>query len=126
MAQSFWVIPDVKGMRTPYSILLEQAKALTEASDGLLVGEVERTTATDYFRNTLNVVVPELNNYSFEVLYVTHGIQLFPARMFPSFGHQGGYELADASALEKDLEKLLASPQITNAIASLLAQVRGE
>lgn len=125
MARNFWKIPDVKNKKTPYSILLEQATALTTDTDGLLVGEVHRRTAGQMFYNDLKIVVPQLGPFIFDVLSVVHDINLFPVRMFPSWGNEGGYTLNTESDLERELESLLGSPEIEKVIEGLLAQVRG-
>ncbi len=54
MAESFWQIPDVSDIRTPLSILREQAAALTEQTKGQLVGVVETKSEGDDLRIALS------------------------------------------------------------------------
>ena len=131
MAKSLWVIPDIKGKRTPYSILSEQADALRGSTDGLLVGFVDRASHEGKFLSTLKISVPQLGNYTFSVITVEHDINLFPVRVFSQFdGNPFTYAdpnnlMNDEAALEAYLEKVLTSTEMQKAIGSLLAQVRG-
>lgn len=67
-------------MRTPLSILREQASALGSKTQQLLKGEIDSTTTGDQFTHTLSVVAPALNMYRYELLKVWHDIFLYPLR----------------------------------------------
>jgi hypothetical protein len=68
MVESFWAIPDSTTLRTPLSILREQAAALTEQTKGVIVGSVETRASNGSLDVILNLVVPALNDYRYRIL----------------------------------------------------------
>jgi len=114
-------------VRTPFTILKEQAAILSKATNGLLVGDVER------FQNqgqqnvvstlVLRVVAPSLDNYNYSVLEVTHNIKLYPLKLRNSA--TPGYEKQCDSeeAFEEALGEILSSAEVRKVISALLSDI---
>jgi hypothetical protein len=82
--KSLWGdLSDLEIVRTPKEILMEQAQLLTEATDGVLVGNVESQSGstTRLFIHDFDVTVPTLNNYSYTLLRIRHGVAMYPVRV---------------------------------------------
>jgi len=123
MVESFWAVPDVATMRTPLTILREQATALTEQTNGLLVGQVETKQQTDGNLSVqLEATVPALNDYRVRILNYEQPIGLYPGRL--SGTGMTVYETIDN---EDDfvivVKKVLSSQAIKNILTSLMSQV---
>jgi hypothetical protein len=68
------------------------------------------------FEHSFNLVVPLLDNYSYQLFNVAHGIDLYPI-------HTGeGVPLESEGQFTSWLAKTLSSPQTKRIIESLLAQ----
>ena len=126
MADSFWAIPDVTQIRTPLSILREQASALTQETKGVLVGQAEAQPDGGRIRVVLDVVAPGLNDYRYRVLEYTQPLEMYPGQLngpggvnplIPSVRIQDEPKFIDA------VKEVLSSPRVKNVLASLLAQV---
>jgi len=65
----------------PRAILLEQARYLTEAMSGMLVGSVGEGYYGENLRYSLNIKVPALNNYLVSLLAADHGVELYPVHL---------------------------------------------
>jgi len=111
-------------VRTPFTILKEQAAILSNATSGLLIGDVER------FQNqsqenvvVLRVIAPSLDNYHYSILAVTHDIKLYPLSLrnlaIDSYEKQCNSE----EAFEQALGEALSSPEVRKVISSLLADI---
>ena len=83
MVESFWVIPDAAKIRTPAGILREQASALTEQTQGTLVGVVETKGSGDKLQVNLAISVPSLNDYRFRILLYLQPLELYPGIYSP-------------------------------------------
>lgn len=72
-------LDDLETIQTPKAILQEQAALLTRATKGILLGCVTIVEAAEAgFRYDLDIVVPALNNYRYELLSIYHGIDIYP------------------------------------------------
>ncbi len=119
---SLWSIPNIDNLRTPLSILKEQAAALTDDTRGLLVGDVKTDEDLDgYLDLTLIIRVPSLNNYSYSVLTYTQPITLFPGTM-RSNAFATSRTVKSEEEFMFNLKEALQSPAITMAVKGLLAQ----
>src|SRR5881296_859505 len=67
--------PDV---RTPVSILREQAALLGQKTKNLVEASVETTSSGGTFYHTFKLVAPALDNYTYQLFRIRHGIQLYP------------------------------------------------
>ena len=79
MSKNFWGnLEDLDVIRTPRSILKEQAARLGKATKHILIGEVDETSGASQFRYALEIRVPDLNDYVYTVLTVNHDVELYP------------------------------------------------
>jgi hypothetical protein len=119
MFESFWVIPDIANIRTPLSILREQASDLTARTKGTLVGMVETKSITDDIEITLEISVPSLNDYRYRILTYRQPIELYPGIIFVSGPPR---KVDDEAEFVEYVKMILSSDRIRNALASLLSQ----
>ena len=125
MTESFWVVPQAPTMRTPLSILREQAAGLTRATSGILDGEVttKRDTNSDDLTIGLSIKVPALNNYVYHVLEYRQPITLYPGMLSVRVNNEY-HEVADEAELVRLLRDLLSSDEVQHIVQALWAQAR--
>lgn len=122
---SLWVIPDVSNVRTPMTMLKEQATALSEETEGLLRGNVFTSSSavdTELYI-TLSIIVPALNNYRFDVLTYNQPITMFPGTLHSAVGNKG-YRINNEQEFDARLQSILASTEVSGVVAALIAQAR--
>ena len=119
-------IPEVDSVRTPASMLREQAQILSKRTKGLLNGHVSRNIEdiTGKFLYTLAVRAPALDNYRYIVLEITHGLELYPVDL----RYIDGLTVESKTEEEflRNVEKKLQSEDVRKAITSLLSQSKGD
>ncbi len=125
MTESFWVVPQAPTMRTPLSILREQAAGLTRATSGILDGEVttKRDTDSDDLTIGLSIKVPALNNYVYHVLEYRQPITLYPGTLWVRINSEF-HEVADEAELVRLLRDVLSSDEVQHIVQALWAQAR--
>jgi hypothetical protein len=101
--------------------LKEQARALSDATKGILQGKVEVGTRGNSFTIALSIIAPALNNYEYEVVRVQHGIELYPAQVV-SASEARVMKCQDEEELTAALGSILGSEKTSSVIASLIAQ----
>jgi hypothetical protein len=109
-------------VRTPKTIIEEQAQLLTEATQGMLVGAVEDLTDPGQFIYTLNVIVPALNNYKYRILTVLHPLEMYPAHLTSNRPLLSKL-LASEGDFEAAVETVLSSTEVKSALSHLKSQV---
>jgi hypothetical protein len=143
-------LPNPETIRTPYTILKEQASILSEITNGLLIGEVINNQKDKYFVNILRIKAPSLNNYTYSVVEVQHLIQLYPVFVknltsepitkatdlidslrfdvrIPGMLEDQGYEkYSSEEEFEKALGQILSSQGVKKVISALLAQIHAD
>jgi hypothetical protein len=106
--------------------LKEQATALTEMTKGTLYGKANLSTdPSGEFEIVLSIIAPAINNYTFEVVYVEHGIELYPAKVVAAWDRfTPGKEVKckNEDELTDVLGRILGSDQVKRAIMSLISQ----
>jgi hypothetical protein len=125
-SKNLWAdLSQLQIVRAPRTVLLEQAQYLTEATKGALVGKVVDRTAyvAAGFRYLLDVRVPELNNYSVEILWIDHEIELYPVRLGASRPNKD-VSCAKEAELEKAIESVLSSSEVKTILSHLLSQLQ--
>ena len=96
---------EAASLRTPTQILKEQLGPLQDATGGVLRG---RTSTKDMgdgkTRVGLNVYVPTLNNYTVELLRVSHPLVQYPADLYSEWTNKrvrcGSHEELEAAILD--------------------------
>ncbi len=133
MSESFWVLPDVVGLRTPHAILKEQADALTKATNGRLEGWVENAqvnrllamvtaSPVTYSRSlALSIRVPALDDYTYRILQYLQPTELYPG-LLSGMGGPEGVPIDNELMFEDVLRQFLASEPTQRIVRSLLAQ----
>jgi hypothetical protein len=122
VVESFWAIPDAANIRTPLTILREQAAALTEQTKGTLVGMVEaHQGAGDTLEVSLEVLVPALNDYRYRLLSYGQPVELYPGLL--RTGNDGIRPVVDEANFVSMIKSVLSSEKVRNILTSLLSQV---
>ena len=114
-------LKDLETVRTPKTVLKEQAQILTEATDGILVGDVRESEIRGEFLIYLEIKVPALNNYTYTVMSVRHSIDMYPARV-----NAEKPNVSQVCDNEEDftgvVETVLSSDEMKTIVSRLLAQ----
>jgi hypothetical protein len=105
-------------VRTPVSILKEQAALLGSKTGHALEGQVE--TELLYPRtisHSFNVVVPALDNYAYHLFSIRHSAELYPVD-----ADGADSALTTEAEFTEWLRRKLSSPDTKRVVGSLLAQ----
>jgi hypothetical protein len=123
MPKNLWGdLSALETVRSPKKILLEQAAALTAATKGILVGEVDaRDAVGGFFAYDLDITVPTLNNYVYTVLSVRHPLELYPVTVLTSKPPRT-VSCSDEQEFETTLETILGSAEVRNVLSRLRSQ----
>ena len=105
-------------VRTPVSILREQASLLGAKTNYTIEGKVETRIDGEKFYHLFNLVVPALDNYSYQLFQIWHEVGLYPVRVWGAFGE----ELANEEAFVNWLGRKLSSSETKSIIGNLFAQ----
>jgi len=116
-----WGDIQAKAIRTPVSILREQATLLGPKTQNLIEAKVATTTELGTFFHSFNLVVPALDSYTYRLFRVSHQIELYPIRVHGD----PIVDLADEGAFSDWLRQRLSSEETKRIIASLTAQASG-
>jgi hypothetical protein len=123
MAKSLWGdLTELAIVPTPKTILEEQASLLGEATGGMLIGVVEEAGQTRRFSYSLNVVVPALNNYTYEILRVSYPLEMYPVSLVaerPAVNRS----IATEKGFEEAVENVLSSPEVRSVLSRLKSQI---
>lgn len=123
---SLWgELPEVEAIRLPVIILREQAVKLTELTNGLLRGEVPTSKTHEGLRHHLLIVAPSLDNYSFTVLTITHGIIVYPVLVYDAANGKH-YKCNIEDEFVKVVSEILSSDSTRETLKALLAQSKAE
>jgi len=114
-------------VRTPFTILKEQAAILSKATNGLLVGDVERAQSTGqqnvFSILVLRVIAPSLDGYSYSILEVNHDIRLYPLNLRNLTGDENSKQCDSEETFEQALGEILSSPAVRKVISALLSDI---
>jgi hypothetical protein len=124
MVQSFWTIPTDLNIRTPLSILREQANALTQQTNAALYGEVSTLALDSTIYITLEIQVPALNGYKVEILEYEQPVHMYPGRLKLNLTDRGKILVEDEEKFVLLIKNYLSSKEMARVIQSLLAQVQ--
>jgi len=104
-------------VRTPVSILREQASLLGAKTKNMIEGQVETHTSGGDFYHAFNLVAPALENYSYELFQISHAVNLYPVHV-----RYSSLVLKNEEAFVNWLGQKLSSPETKRIIGNLLAQ----
>jgi len=112
-----WGEIEPSAVRTPVSILKEQASFLGKKTKHVVEAEVETRTLAGSFYHAFRLVVPALDNYSYNLFEISHEVNPYPV----STGY-GAATLANEEAFVNWLAQKLSSSETKRIIGNLLAQ----
>ena len=105
-------------VRTPVSILREQAALLGSKTKNTIEGKVESRVSGSLLYHSFNLIVPALENYTYELFQISHDVNLYPIHV----GFPFTVDLANEEAFVKWLGQKLSSSETKGIIGNLLAQ----
>lgn len=119
-------IPKNVEVRTPFLILKEQASILTQMTNGLLIGEVDRRPSLEQtlFSVRLRIKTPILNNYTYSVVEVKYPPKLYPLKIRDFTDYEKEVECSSEEEFEAALSKILSSDAVKTVISTLLADIQ--
>ncbi|HLK22343.1 MAG TPA: hypothetical protein VKT81_25525 [Bryobacteraceae bacterium] len=119
-ATDFWGEIGSTEVRTPLSILREQAAALGPKTLNLVEAKVEtRRSYGQSIVHSFQLVVPALDDYTYQLFEIEHGADLYPLTVKDeerTFGNEKQFT--------DWLQKELSSEKTKKLVSNLLAQVR--
>jgi hypothetical protein len=105
-------------IRTPVSILREQASLLGAKTKHVIEGEVDTRVSGSTFFHLFNLVAPALDNYSYKLFEISHDVGLYPVHVWDASSE----DLRDEQAFLDWLGRKLSSSDTKSIIGNLLAQ----
>ena len=120
-------LPEVEDLRTPASILKEQATRLTEMTAGALRGKTTYLQlAGGKFNLELRIVAQPLQGYEYTVAKITHPIEQYPLTITADLGGERVWRASctDEAEFVAALREVLTADKTRAVIASLLAQIK--
>lgn len=115
----FWGDLGVAELRTPVTIMREQAALLGAKTQNLIEARVRTSVLDNYFWHFFDLIVPSMDNYSYELFSVWHAVELYPVRIPERpFGAQ---QLPTEQAFTDWLRDKLSSAETKRIITNLLS-----
>jgi hypothetical protein len=111
------------GVMTPIGILRQQAAALGEQTQNIVIGRVKTRGNAQNFLHRFSLWCAPLG-YEVDLLEVSHGIDLYPAEVVFIAGPPYKNTASDADQLKVQLREVFASETTKKIVGSLLAQSR--
>lgn len=135
--KNLWKV-SVPTSEAPNIIMENQAHDLTEATNGLVVGEIITkgyssvsnyivskvspiTNNPNILECTFNAKVPSLN-YSLQIMRIVFSVFEFYPLILDDYINNEEYEVNNEDDLKKKLEKIIPSPNMTKVISNLMVQ----
>jgi len=118
-------------VRTPVSILREQAALLGKKTKGLVEATVDTDASGGSFIHRFKLVVPALDNYTYELFSISNGIDFYPVEAYGFQNRLKFGSMVSMSTLRSEdefldwLQEILSSPETKKIIANILAQATG-
>lgn len=124
---SLWPEFHFKEVKTPLSVLREQANQLGQKTSNILVGEILPTEAFDEKTGQLALIyqfyikAPFLSNYRYLLLRLVQKANLYPVDIYFS-AEKKTFNNIQEEEFENTLQSIFNNPQTINTIESLYAQ----
>ena len=115
-------LDDFKKIKTPLSIVREQGELLSQATQGILLGDVKIASQGGKIHFTLFIMAMQLNQYKCEILKVQHGIKIYPVQVYNSRATAKWKLCKTESSFVTEIKSILSSPETRDIIESLLSQ----
>ncbi len=117
---------EIRDLKTPKSILNEQAKHLEEATYNLLKAEISSSVVKKAERNVLShkfkIIAPFLANYSFILLRLEQDIVFMYPNTVVSIPTGTSFNIEDETSLNICLKEIFNNQEIIQVIQRLLEQ----
>ena len=113
-------LPTNKDIKLPVTVLKEQAGILSDATSKILVAEVSVSKSGESVTYSLDIVAPALDNYRYQVLFVTHKAVAYPLQVFQVRGNP--IKCSNEQEFLDVLKSILSSEKTHAVVSSLLAQ----
>lgn len=113
----FWGEIGAGEIRSPVSILREQAALLASKTNYQVTAKVDTSTFYGKFTHAFELVVPALD-YVYQLFAIDHDVNLFPVKV-----HAEAVELKNEDEFRQWLQQKLSSPETRKIIQNLLSQV---
>src|SRR5882724_8813454 len=97
-------------IRTPKTILVEQANILNQATKGVVRADVVSTGSGPNLTHLLNLLAPALGNYTYMVAGVAHDINIYPCKLLNPIQNLAE-DCTDEVDLKKKLSAVLSDPK---------------
>ena len=110
--------------KTPLTILREQAEALSQATKGVLLGEVVSLEHSDKLGGTLRIVAPFLGGYSLDIILVRYDIYGYPVEV-TNWLRNRQVQANSVTDYQLILQNIISSEEVRKAVAALLEQSAG-
>ena len=122
--QNLWPDFAVESLKSPKSILKEQAGFLMEKTNNILSAEVETVQSPrGGIVHNFYVVAPAMNNYRYKILSIMHSVIYYPLSIVWS---DGEYEDTSQEEFIDSLSLIFNHQDTTRVISSLLSQSLAE
>jgi hypothetical protein len=118
-ATDFWGEIETSVVKTPLSIMREQAAALGPRTKNLVEAKVETKIFGGQFIHTFELVVPSLDNYTYQLFKIQHPANLYPIEVFGA-----SIALRTEDEFLGWLRDRLSSEQTRKIVSNLLAQAQ--
>jgi hypothetical protein len=110
-----WGNIQATSVRTPVAILREQAALLGKKTQNVIEGRVDSRSSGGEFYHSFNLVVPALDDYTYQLFIIRHDVNLYPVKLdWQQFGSESEFTNA--------LREKLSSPETIRIVQNLLAQ----
>ena len=121
----FWpddIKPD--DMDAPVKILKENAASLYDLTNGVLRAHIKTRYMRDEMRHSLEIVSSRMDDYSYELLKVSHELDMYPLTIihWNSEGDTVEVEAEDEKEFVQALKTILSSKETNEILGKLLAQ----
>jgi hypothetical protein len=123
----FWGEVGPTDVRTPIALLREQASLLGKKTNYLVEARVDTDVLGDSFRHRFSLIVPSLDNYSYQLLSIQNGINPYPVsvpRTNRDSYRSEDQELNTEEEFAEWLRAKLSSAETKKIIGNLLAQLK--
>ncbi len=114
---------DVRDLLTPVTILKQQAALLGPKTNNLVEAEVTSSADGPRFIHKLVLVAPALDSYRYQLITISHTIELYPVNVV-YHARNSGSVARDQEELVEQLGSKLSDEKTTSLIRALIAQSR--
>lgn len=123
--QDLWGdLPLEENIRTPVTVLREQAALLGEKTRQVLQGDVRvhHSIGLKDFEAEFFITAPALDDYSYRLFSIQYPVTMYPLRISESITGMPPIEYPSEESFVNALRIILSHPEVKKIISSLVAQ----